>query len=566
MSLIFNPTATTTTDIDPFVKQNIKLVSDIDTGNSTTSALLAGATFTGVWKNVKDYTQMTVSIATDQDSAVNGLEMQFSSDSVNVDRNKKVQVLANGTAHTLVHICKFFRLVYTNGGTNQTYFRMQCIHSRNKNKELTSTLTQSLNDNVDVQNVRATIVAKKPDNTYNNLVSDYNGHLQVVLGDSNLTAFDELATSQLDGVLQETFSYNINTRKFTTVVNGTGTADIFNRTLRVQTGTTTGSDCMVESRKKAKYRPGLGLLARFTGVFSEPDSNGTMIIGVGDTDDGFFFGYNGLNFGVLHRNSSSGVVVDTWIYQANWDADKADGTQALANMDWQTGIVFEIRFQFLGYGQIKFYVEDSVHPGALILVHSIDYNGQNTNPSLSNPTLPFCSYVENGAGTANLSIRTASCGFFVEGKSKNLGEIVSFSNSKSGIGSTETNILTWQNKTSFASVTNKSLVFPQFLNVSTIGGTKPTTIKVILNPTLGGTPSYTDIDTNTSVSAYDTAGTTITNGSVYTTFVLGKEDTVNLDLAKYNIFIDPGDILTVSASTPSGSVEVFVSITVREDI
>ena len=58
--------------------------------------------------------------------------------------------------------------------------------------------------------------------------------------------------------------------------------------------------------------------------------------------------------------TSTGVLAqETLIPQNTWNHDKADGTQFLPNIDWSFGNVFEIRYQWLGFGNIEFFVE---HP------------------------------------------------------------------------------------------------------------------------------------------------------------------------------------------------------------
>jgi hypothetical protein len=533
--------------------------------NSTSTPLIGDAVYTGTWEEVYTYSQMTLSVYTDVNSATNGLSMQFSSDGKNIDRQKNVTITANGGAHTLVHIARYFRIVYTNGSSPQPEFRLQVLHHRYKSKEITSSLTQSISDAIDVQNTRSVIVAKNSAGTYQNVNSDQFGDLIVDIGINNQTAFGELKTAHPTPIFQNLFSYNINSRIWITETANSGTISQANAMAIVSTGTTTASTALLESKRKIKYRAGQGVIARFTGIFTTPVAGTKQLLGIGDDENGFFFGYNGLDFGVLRRSKASGAIVDTWTTQVNWDEDNADGKKTLPVLDQTKGNVYQIQFQYLGFGSIRFFIEDP-HPGNLILVHSIDYANTYTEPSLSIPSLPFCTYVENGGTTSNIIIKSASCGLFIEGNERIRGISNSTANSKSGIGSTETNILTIQNRETFNSINNADLVYPILLNVATITGTKPTTIKVIYNCTLGGTPSYTNINLNDSIVSYDTAGTTITNGDIIFTEILGKEESATVNLKDLDIFLNPTDILTVSATTPSGSVEVFVSLTWIEDL
>jgi len=108
----------------------------IDSNNSTTSTLGAGATFTGTGTDVLTYTSITVLLKTDQDSAANGMQFQFSTDNTNWDEthNYTYNNSVDSTAREFqfpVH-ARYFRVVYTNGGVAQTHFRLQTIlHGNN---------------------------------------------------------------------------------------------------------------------------------------------------------------------------------------------------------------------------------------------------------------------------------------------------------------------------------------------------------------------------------------------------------------------------------------------------
>jgi len=122
--------------------------------NATTTPLGISGVYTGSWEQVDQYSMMTVLIATDAGSAVNGLALQFSTDGKNVDRQKTTTMPATGTVHTSVVISKYFRVVLTNNSAAQTYLRMQVVYHKYKSKELTSTAIQIISDINDVQLTR----------------------------------------------------------------------------------------------------------------------------------------------------------------------------------------------------------------------------------------------------------------------------------------------------------------------------------------------------------------------------------------------------------------------------
>jgi hypothetical protein len=146
----------TGTDADPHQSTS----GLVDAGNSTTSALGGGAVFTGTAYDVSNYSEITISYATDVEGATDGLQMQFSPDGTNWDRAIKItppQIgLTNnyGGAHALAVINQYFRIVYTNGSGAQGHFRLQTIYHKEKSIGLVSRSQQVLSKMNDVQLTR----------------------------------------------------------------------------------------------------------------------------------------------------------------------------------------------------------------------------------------------------------------------------------------------------------------------------------------------------------------------------------------------------------------------------
>lgn len=97
-------------------------------------------------------------------------------------------------------------------------------------------------------------------------------------------------------------SYEAN--KPTPGANSGGTAATSNL-FTCSTGTTAYSFATIQSLQRARYRPGQGIVARFTALWSAPAASSIVVAGVGSSESGLFFGYNGTSFGILH--STGGV-------------------------------------------------------------------------------------------------------------------------------------------------------------------------------------------------------------------------------------------------------------------
>lgn len=99
--------------------------------NSSITTLLAGATYTGTGEDVSNFSEMRISIRPSHDSATDGLSIQQSSDNTNWDIVDVYTIPATtGKTFVVPRQARYFRIVYTNGGTNLTSFRLQSILNR----------------------------------------------------------------------------------------------------------------------------------------------------------------------------------------------------------------------------------------------------------------------------------------------------------------------------------------------------------------------------------------------------------------------------------------------------
>jgi hypothetical protein len=139
--------------------------------NSSVAPLTANSTFTGTaFDNVSNFSFLTFSVISDVASATNGLKFQWSSDGINIDREETTSVSANsGRAFSISIRSKYFRVVYINGATNQTSFRLQTVYHHSGTGIITKPLKGSINEENFAQLVQSAIVVKLIDNTYTNI-------------------------------------------------------------------------------------------------------------------------------------------------------------------------------------------------------------------------------------------------------------------------------------------------------------------------------------------------------------------------------------------------------------
>ena len=384
-----------------------------------------------------------------------------------------------------------------------------------------------------------------------------NNAAHVRLTDSK-TAFGELVVGQMYPQFQGSFEYTVDNTDLTvnTVVNG-GTVTQASGMGIVGTSTTTASSAELRTKTHARYRAGLGGVARFTALFTTGVVGTEQYVGIMDKANGsaafangLAIGYDGATFGA-HRFQN-----DTKITIALADCDDPlDGTGASGmTIDTTKLNVFEIRFQYLGAGIIQYCVEDD-STGLFVEFHRVLYANFNTEPSTHNPNYHFTMWVANKATTSDIVIKSASYAYFIEGKTTYIElhqpENSSGTRERTGV-TTELALFTIKVRDTYNSKNNfvDSVLLGLGGSIEASSANNLGTVRIVKNATLGGVPSYSDINTTDSTIEIDTAGTTVTGGKELVTVPLaGKNDKFILSLADNKIVLHEGDTLTMAGSS-----------------
>jgi hypothetical protein len=319
----------------------------------------------------------------------------------------------------------------------------------------------------------------------------------------------------------------------------------------LSTGTDANGKAVMQTIKSSRYVTGVGSVARFTAIFSTPQANSQQLIGVFDDLDGWGFGFDGLQFGIFRRRSG----VTTWTYQNNWNNNTFPG------FDFSKGNVFEIKYQWLGYGMQTFSMEDS--SGGLSVVHVIEYANLNTDTSILNPNLPIRAEVENTGNTSDITIESPSAVAGVEGFA--LSEAVSTNLAASGtvVGANGTSIpiISLFNPTTYQGQNNRLFVQATRLTLAAEGN-KPCTFRVIG----GGVPvggAFSAISSDISPVETNTTLTSLTGGVDVGVYPVGKSDSIQVDLSAVRFLGFPGQYFTIVVDT-DGATDVRVGVNFRQ--
>lgn len=408
----------------------------------------------------------------------------------------------------------------------------------------------------------------------------YFSSVKIQANDSpSLDAFGGWRVSNKDFRFDSQLTYGIdNTYFWDTLTTGTATV-AFNSNQRaavLTVGTAANEYAVLQSHYFPPYTPGRSQIAVPTFVIGSPVPFINKQVGYFDDYNGVYLQQNGS--GTLSINllsSVSGSPVITSFTQDNWNKDTMDGSGPSGIDINATKIqILWIDAQVLYSGRVRcgFYVG-----GKLIYFHEFNHANVVDVPFVQSWNLPIRYKIRNTAGSAGGSMLAVCASVSSEGGG-NLFEIPGIpSTADTGItpitvSTTRTPILSVRTRTTFNSLLNRSIVVPvEFEVVNT--GNNPVLVEIIYNGTLGGSPSFTNIDTTNSTLQKDVAANSITGGSIiWSGYVFssavdkGSKETGIAEKVVLALGADEvtQDVLTICGTITTGTGAVYASIKCRE--
>lgn len=560
-------------------------VANVSSANSTTTTIAPAGVFVGTAEDVSQYASISVTFYVQPVGATGNLFVQFSNTSSDVNwlALSNTVTAVNSTNHggftlDVTTAAQYFRIRYVNDSVQQTAFTIQTIfHPQARIATSTTRYAQTPTDYSDVINTRAIIWGKTVGGgVYEPVATNGENSLVVNLAEPS-AAFGEINTADNTPTCQVDFVYGINTQLTSNTTSNNATVTSVDGLAVLTTGAQVNSVATLTTRNYVKYRPGQGSKSRFTALFTTGIAGSTQIAGVmGDGVDGVGFGYNGTSFGALYRHNGT----DTWIPQAQWNYDTMLGGTASGKVINPARLnVYQVKFQYLGGGNIFFYVLHDF-TGRWVLVHMVRNAGTLTAPNFRNPSMPVSFESRNTTNTSAIVVKSASVGQFLEGPRVFLGPRYSIDSLVDSVAATtQTSIISLRNASSYNGITNYSIVHLRQIAISanlTSSGKGCVNLRIIRNPAtavtsfaaINGTPSANGatITSGQSTMSSNVNAFTVTGGTVmYTTTVnIGGAQTI--DVTSYDISIYPGDIVSMAAYVSEGTPTVGVSVVWNEDI
>jgi hypothetical protein len=492
------------------------------------------------------------------------------------------------------------------------------------------------------------------------------GGADKVYVDGPTSTFGDVRTITIRPQGQGDFVYGISTEIFTTSSFAGGTVTQVSGVCELSSGTNPAGSATVQLRRGLKYRPGQGSLMRVTALYGTPDAGNAQFIGAGNAECGYFVGYFGTSFGILHsqtgqrevrkltittgagtgdvtvtldgnsivvpvtgggspeqtayelskadysqvgnggwladpisgsvfyiaaranststgsysvagssivgsfeRTKAGEAQTNTFITQSSFNQDKLDGNGPTGmTLDPTKGNVFEIDFQYLGFGNASFNIEDP-ETGKPACFHIIKNANSRTTPVLKNPNVLALATSANIGGTTSTKLKTASIASFIEGEVVELDPKFSKSFAFSGV-----NTATYRPLSALKvnRIFNNESCFGEFdilrLAGSNTVNNQAVTIGFFLGARLSGEVNYQYVNEQNSVVSYAEllptgAGfNTIENLADLTPIyelVVASDSSLSIDISQLKLTFGIGRDLIIAIKT-TASVTGFVSI------
>lgn len=154
----------------------------VDINNSSATPLGANIVFTGSATSVLKYAVIVVSVYTDVASAIDGLQIQQSTDGTNWDHCDEYTIpAATGKTFSFQPQATYLRVVYTNGSTIQTEFRLQTTLKKTYVKPSSHRIQDPIIDDDDAELVKSVITGKKTNGTFDNVSLTNGSNMKISL-------------------------------------------------------------------------------------------------------------------------------------------------------------------------------------------------------------------------------------------------------------------------------------------------------------------------------------------------------------------------------------------------
>lgn len=276
----------------------------------------------------------------------------------------------------------------------------------------------------------------------------------------------------------------------------------------------------------------------------------------GSKSGSYSYSSSGASTGTITQSRAGVTKTSTHTPQSSWNGSSVTFNPALGN-------VYQIAYQYLGFGQIEFCIENP-STGYFETVHRIKYANTSTTPSILNPSLKLGMYCVSLGSTTDLVVRSASMAAFVDGKNARTRNPRSEKNSQT-VSTSFTNILTIKNRATYNNYINQQEFIPVNLTVAN-ESSKNIEVELRANSSFADSLNFSEVG-NDLFTDVDTTATTTSGGRLLAAFTVAGSSSELINLNELEITIPPTLTLTVAARVTSGaSSTVTAALVWYEDL
>ena len=330
-------------------------------------------------------------------------------------------------------------------------------------------------------------------------------------------------------------------------------------------GTSNGGRALRQTKRYFNYQPGKSQLIFTTYNFHGEQANVSKRVGYFDDSDGIFLELNESLAGdpvysIVIRSSVTGATTPISVPQSGWNIDPLDGTGPSGKaLNPNAACILIIDFEWLGVGQVRVGFDFG---GETIYAHRFSHSNEVTSVYMRTPNLPVrWEIVNTAAASGTPNMEAICCSVQSEGGLNPLSVQRTISRGAVGanVDTTLRSMLAIRLKPSY----NRATVLPLLASAITTGSSNYLG-QLILNPTFGTTPTWTNV-LNSPIQ-YSTTASTLANGTVMSEFYgistsPGKSGSASLTntadltsvLTLASDYAGTQDILALGVRTLSGS-------------
>lgn len=310
-------------------------------------------------------------------------------------------------------------------------------------------------------------------------------------------------------------------------VSGSGTSSTYSAdrsSITLSVSADTAGKIVRQTKQRFNYQPGKSLENFLTLVMNAPADGIGIRAGYFDDNNGVFWQRIGSQLSIVKRSYVTGTAVDQVITQENWNIDKMRGTGLSDEvLNDAAAQILAIDLEWLGVGSVRYGI---VIDGELYYVHQKNHANVESSVYMTTPNLPVRYELWNdGTGPAH-DLECICTTVISEGGDQETG----FTRSVGTFGThVDANVI----GTTYACVglRQKTTHLSQVLKIKKMVMGNKTNDDfwwvLLLNPTVAGTFTYTDVDDSGAQYALGATANTVTGGIVMDSGMLKSAETAS---------------------------------------